>query len=110
GGADRPRRRGVGDRVSDASPEVLLEAEHLQMRFPIRSGLRSDRRVAEVHAVEDVTLALHKGETLGVVGESGCGKTTLSRCLVRLLKPTGGTLRFKGEDITTSSGKSLRAV
>jgi ABC-type oligopeptide transport system ATPase subunit len=88
----------------------LLEAEHLQMYFPVRSGLFIDRKVADVHAVEDVTLTLKKGETLGVVGESGCGKTTLSRCLVRLLTPTGGKLRFDGQDITTRKGKSLRDV
>jgi peptide/nickel transport system ATP-binding protein len=88
----------------------LLEAEHLQMYFPVRSGLFIDRKVADVHAVEDVTLTLKKGETLGVVGESGCGKTTLSRCLVRLLTPTGGKLRFEGQDITTRKGKSLREV
>jgi oligopeptide/dipeptide ABC transporter ATP-binding protein len=94
--------------VSDAPGTPLLEAEHLQMRFPVRSGLFIDRKVAEVHAVEDVTLTLHKGETLGIVGESGCGKTTLARCLVRLLTPTGGTLRFRGKDITTTKGRALR--
>jgi peptide/nickel transport system ATP-binding protein len=88
----------------------LLEVEHLELLFPIKSGLLIDRKVGEVHAVDDVSLALEEGETLGLVGESGCGKTTLSRCLVRLLEPTGGTIRFRGRDITTSSRRQLRPV
>jgi oligopeptide/dipeptide ABC transporter ATP-binding protein len=96
--------------VSEGNGKLLLEAEHLQMRFPVRSGLLFDRKVAEVHAVDDVSLVLYEGETLGVVGESGCGKSTLSRCLVRLLTPTGGRLRFRGEDITGISRRSLRPV
>ena len=95
--------------MSDGQGRVpLLEAEHLQMHFPVRSGLFIDRKVADVHAVEDVTLTLHEGETLGIVGESGCGKTTLARCMVRLLTPTGGTLRFRGKDITSAKGRALR--
>ena len=72
----------------------LLEVQHLKMYFPIKSGLLIDRTIGHVHAVDDVSFSLADGETLGIVGESGCGKTTLSRCVIRLLTPTGGSIRF----------------
>src|SRR5207342_3503153 len=68
------------------------------------------RKVAQVHAVDDVTFELREGETLGIVGESGCGKTTLIRTLVRLLNPTGGTIRFRGADITKAGRKELEPI
>ena len=58
------------------------------------------RSVGEVHAVEDVTLSVRRGETLGIVGESGCGKSTTARLMLKLLEPTAGTIRFDGRDIT----------
>ena len=85
----------------------LVEVEHLEQHFPIKSGLLIDREVARVHAVDDVSLVLREGETLGLVGESGCGKTTLSRSLMRLIEPTGGTIRFRGEDITHAGRRQL---
>ena len=88
----------------------LLEAEHLQIHFPIRGGLPLNRKVGEVHAVSDVSFTLHEGETLGVVGESGCGKTTLIRGLVRLQPSTGGAVRFRGEDITRASRRRMAPV
>jgi oligopeptide/dipeptide ABC transporter ATP-binding protein len=85
----------------------LLEAEHVQLYFPIKQGVLIDRTIGVVHAVDDVSLKLDEGQTLGVVGESGCGKSTLARCFVRLLEPTDGTLRFRGQDITHLGRRSL---
>jgi oligopeptide/dipeptide ABC transporter ATP-binding protein len=96
---------GDGDRRA-----LLLEAEHLKLHFPIKEGIVFDREVARVHAVDDVTFELPEGETLGLVGESGCGKTTLSRALLRLIEPTDGTIRFRGQDITHASRRELRPI
>jgi oligopeptide/dipeptide ABC transporter ATP-binding protein len=86
----------------------LLELENLQMLFPVR-GKGLGRSKSFVHAVDDVSFTLADGETLGLVGESGCGKTTLARCVTRLLKPSGGTLRFRGHDITATGSRGMRA-
>jgi oligopeptide/dipeptide ABC transporter ATP-binding protein len=93
-----------------AKSEVLLECIDLVKHFPVRSGAfhRGPREV--VHAVDGVSLEIHRGETLGVVGESGCGKSTLGRLLVRLHEPTSGTVRFGGTDITTLSRRQLRPL
>jgi oligopeptide/dipeptide ABC transporter ATP-binding protein len=91
--------------VSAGAP--LLEAEHLQIHFPVRGSGRLGRAATAVQAVSDVSFTLHEGETLGVVGESGCGKTTLIRGLVRLVQPTGGSVRFRGTDITTASRRRM---
>jgi peptide/nickel transport system ATP-binding protein len=102
--------------VSDApatngdAGQALLEVEHLEVHFPIRSGLFVERAVAHVHAVDDVSFSLAEGETLGVVGESGCGKTTLIRTLVRIVDATAGAVRFRGRDITHASRRDLRPV
>jgi peptide/nickel transport system ATP-binding protein len=89
---------------------ALMDVEHLRVYFPVKAGLLIDRTVAQVHAVDDVTFQLKEGETLGVVGESGCGKTTLIRTLVRLLEPTSGTIRFRDQDVTKANRKSLEPV
>jgi oligopeptide/dipeptide ABC transporter ATP-binding protein len=88
----------------------LLEVDHLTVHFPLKAGLVIDRKVGQVHAVDDVSFALHPGETLGIVGESGCGKTTLIRALVRLVEPTSGAIRFRGEDITGAGRKQLAPI
>lgn len=87
--------------------EPLVEIRDLVKQFPVRGGVLH-RTVATVNAVAGVSFDIQPGETIGLVGESGCGKTTLGRVLVRLLEPTSGTIRFGGEDITHVKGKDLK--
>jgi len=89
---------------------ALVEAEHLKVFFPIKEGVVVDREVGRVHAVNDVTFELREGETLGLVGESGCGKTTLARALMRLVHATEGRLRFRGEDVTEAGRRELEPL
>ncbi|MFK4147197.1 ABC transporter ATP-binding protein [Streptomyces sp. NPDC004065] len=83
----------------DASGEILLKVTGLQKHFPIRKGLLQ-RQVGAVRAVDGIDFEVRRGETLGVVGESGCGKSTMGRLITRLLEPTAGTVEFEGKDIT----------
>src|SRR5260370_14266533 len=86
----------------------LLEVKNLKVHFPVKHGMVS--RVREsVKGVDDVSFSIAPGETLGVVGESGCGKTTLGRAIVRLVEPTAGEISLDGEDILKMSGAALRA-
>ncbi len=89
--------------------ENLIEVEHLVKYFPVRGGVLM-RTVAQVRAVEDVSFAVKHGETLGLVGESGCGKTTVGRMLVRLIDPTSGSIRFEDRDILKLQGAELKAL
>jgi len=89
--------------------ENLLEIKHLKMYFPIRGGVLR-RQVGRVHAVDDVSLKIKAGETLGLVGESGCGKTTVGRAILRLYEPTGGKVFFDGRDMSTLGKGDLQEL
>jgi oligopeptide transport system ATP-binding protein len=91
------------------APAPLLSVKNLVKHFPIKGGLLS-RTVDKVHAVDGVSFDLAKGETLGVVGESGCGKSTMGRCILRLIEPTSGSVTFEGQDVTQASKDALRAL
>ncbi len=89
--------------------ENILEISKLCMHFPVRGGVFG-RRVGTLKAVDDVSLSIAPGETLGLVGESGCGKSTIGRCIVRLLEPTSGTIRFMRHNITHRAQWRLRNI
>ena len=88
---------------------ALLEVKNLKMYFPMTRGLLR-RKVGDVKAVDDVSFKIKKGETLGLVGESGCGKTTVGRCILRLYRPTEGQILFEGQDISRLSGAKMRPL
>ena len=87
----------------------IVDIVNLKMYFPVRRGILR-RKVADVKAIDDVSISIKPGETLGLVGESGCGKTTVGRCIIRLYKPTAGAIYFDGEQITNYNYNKLRAV
>jgi ABC-type oligopeptide transport system ATPase subunit len=89
------------------APPPLLDVRHLVKEYPARGGWRL-RRGAGVRAVDDVTFSIARGETFGLVGESGCGKTTTGRCVLRLIEPTDGEIRFDGLDVRSLLGPALR--
>ena len=93
-----------------ATAPPLIEVRNLVKHFPITSGIILQRRIGAVKAVDDVSFDVFRGETLGIVGETGCGKSTTARLIVRLLEPTSGTVTFEGEDVTGRSGASLKAL
>jgi peptide/nickel transport system ATP-binding protein len=90
--------------------DELLRVEGLKKHFPVTQGIIFKKEIAAVKAVDGVTFTVNKGETLGVVGESGCGKSTMARCVMRLLDPTGGKVIFDGRDITKLSQAQMRPV
>ena len=87
---------------------ALVEVAGLSKHFPVRSGGLFRRVVTPLRAVDDVSLSIEAGETLGLVGESGCGKSTLGRLLIRLIEPTGGSIRFDGQEITGLGARAMR--
>jgi peptide/nickel transport system ATP-binding protein len=93
---------------ASAEREVLLQVSRLEKEYTVTSGAVVQRVVGTVKAVSDVSFSLHKGETLGLVGESGCGKTTIGRLVVGLERPSGGAVRFEGEEVSALKGARLR--
>ncbi|HVX79331.1 MAG TPA: dipeptide ABC transporter ATP-binding protein [Bradyrhizobium sp.] len=89
--------------------EPLLRVTNLKKHFPVHGGLLS-REVGRVHAVDGVSFTIDRGETLGLVGESGCGKSTTGRCVLRLIEPTSGAVAFEGQDVLGLGGNDLRAL
>lgn len=89
--------------------DILLEVKGLKKYFPIKKGIFS-KTVGNVKAVDDVSFTINRGETLGLVGESGCGKTTTGRCILRLIEPTAGSVTFEGEELTTMNQQRLREM
>jgi peptide/nickel transport system ATP-binding protein len=97
-------------RLPAPSGDPLVQVKHLTKHFPITSGVLFSRQVGSVRAVEDVSFDIYPGETVGLVGESGCGKTTTGRLITRLIEPTSGEVWFDGRDITKVRGRSLRPL
>jgi oligopeptide/dipeptide ABC transporter ATP-binding protein len=95
--------------MMDQSESPLLEVKDLKKHFPIESGIFG-RELGKVHAVDGVTFQILKGETLGLVGESGCGKTTVGRCILALEQPTSGEVYFRGENILKLHGDALKKI
>lgn len=92
---------------SDGFEEVLVDVKNLKMHFPVTEGVFIPKVVAQVKAVDDVSFQIFRGETLGVVGESGCGKTTTGRCILQLEKPTAGEIIYNGDDITKYNSSQM---
>ena len=92
------------------SEDIILEVKNLKMYFPVGSGFLSRKPVGYVKAVDDVSFTVKRGETLGLVGESGCGKTTTGRCILQLYKATAGQVIFDGQDLTSMNSKTMRGM
>jgi oligopeptide transport system ATP-binding protein len=95
---------------TDANREVILQVTDLKKHFPITSGVIVQRQVGAVRAVDGVSFNVYKGETLGLVGESGCGKSTTGRTVLQLYRPTSGSVQFEGKELTTMKGEELRKM
>src|SRR5579864_6769149 len=88
--------------------EVLIDVKDLRVYFPVTAGLIFQRKVADVRAVDGISFNIRKGETLGLVGESGCGKSTTGRAILQLYKPTTGNVNFDGNELTKMKSGDLR--
>ncbi|KOG08623.1 ABC transporter ATP-binding protein [Streptomyces viridochromogenes] len=90
--------------------EAILEVGGLVKHYPLTQGILFRKQIGAIKAVDGVDFTLHRGETLGIVGESGCGKSTVAKMLVNLERPTAGSIKYKGEDLTRLTGRALKAV
>jgi oligopeptide transport system ATP-binding protein len=94
----------------ETASDILLNVQDLKMYFPVTSGLIFQRKIADVKAVDGLSFDVKKGETLGLVGESGCGKSTTGRAILQLYKPTAGSVKFGSQEMTSLSGNNLRRM
>ncbi len=97
-----------GQAQQGQAEDILLEVKDLKMYFPITKGIIIQRKIADVKAVDGVSFNIKRGETLGLVGESGCGKSTTGRAILQLYRPTAGSVKFEGKELTTMKGEELR--
>jgi oligopeptide transport system ATP-binding protein len=111
--AERTQRKeqaALDSHAEGAKSEVLLEVKNLKKYFPITQGILVQRKVADVKAVDGISLYVNEGETLGLVGESGCGKSTTGRTILQLYRPTEGEVLFRGKDLAKLKGEELRKM
>jgi oligopeptide transport system ATP-binding protein len=99
---------GAPGSARQASDDLLIDVQGLQVHFPVMAGFIISRKIAENKAVDGITFNVKRGETVGLVGESGCGKSTTGRAILQLYKPTGGSIRFDGKDMAELRGEELR--
>jgi peptide/nickel transport system ATP-binding protein len=104
-----PAGKSAAATVAPTREDVLLEVKNLRMYFPVTRGLLR-RKIADVKAIDDVSFTINRGETLGLVGESGCGKTTVGRCTQRIYRPTAGQIFFEGQDVALLSKNKLKPL
>lgn len=95
--------------MESSTDNIILEINNLKMYFPVTAGILR-RQIGEVKAVDDISFKIKKGETMGLVGESGCGKTTVGRCILRVYQPTSGQIIFEGQDIANLPLKKVRVL
>jgi len=98
------------ERIRTGGDNVLVDIRDLKVYFPITAGIIFQRKIADVKAVDGISFAIRRGETLGLVGESGCGKSTTGRAILQLYRPTAGQILFGGTELTTLKGGALRAM
>ena len=96
--------------MTQTTSEVLLEAEGLKKHFPVTKGLLISKVTGWIKAVDGVSFQIRAGETLGIVGESGCGKSTTAKMLLQLEEPTEGTIRYQGDEIHNATAEQRRAL
>jgi len=100
----------IATRSAGRLNNVLLDVRDLKMYFPVTTGIIFQRKVADVKAVDGISFSIKQGETLGLVGESGCGKTTAGRCILMLYQPTAGEIDFEGRDLTRMGSGDIRRM